>query len=223
MPGLVTGEGGEHRLGLAEQVGQLLGRRELVVRGCGCELLFRDLVLGGFEELAAVGAPEGGDHVAAEALFERVVGLEVVEEGGAEGLEFPGVLEGDDQHPAGEAVLDGVPADAGLALGGARSGGLLCVLTVCCLLTFGTHANPFPLPDGRGPVSARKTLYSQDTGGDQGFRGVKIVSGWNYGGKRSKIVVTGFLAARGSVQFARDCGRENVRPWRGRERVRQPG
>jgi hypothetical protein len=106
-------------VGLGVEEGQTLGRlgEDLVVDihfpfGQG------QLVLSGFGDLAALGAPQAGDDLVAEALFDGVGGLQVVEEGGAEGVEFRGVLGGDEEVTAGQAVPEGIAAGAAFAFGG---------------------------------------------------------------------------------------------------------
>jgi hypothetical protein len=96
----------------------------------------------GFGDLAALDAPEAGDDLVAEAVFDGVFGVEVVEESRAEGVELFGVLGGDEKVAAGETVLEGVAAGAGLALAGAGSGGLLGVAAIGFDLTFGAHDSP---------------------------------------------------------------------------------
>jgi hypothetical protein len=105
-------------VGGAEVRGEGLEALVVLLEGVGAEV-----VVVGFALAEAAEAPPGvGDAVDQEALV-GAGGLEVVFEGAEGFLEGGGILAGEDGEAGGEAVLEGVEADGGLALGGARSGG----------------------------------------------------------------------------------------------------
>jgi hypothetical protein len=71
----------------------------------------------------AAEAPVGPGHLAEAELLSFVGGLEGGAEAVEEGLEFGGVLDGEDGVAGGEAVGAAVMGDFGFACGGARAGG----------------------------------------------------------------------------------------------------
>jgi len=81
----------------------------------------------GFGAVEAAEAPGGEDDGLGEDLLAGGGGLEIAEEGVAEGVVFGLVLGGEDGALGGEAVAEGVEAGDGLAFGGAGAGGLLGV------------------------------------------------------------------------------------------------
>lgn len=79
----------------------------------------------GFGAVEAAEAPGGEDDGLGEDLLAGAGGLEIAEEGVAEGVVLGLVLCGEDGALGGEAVAEGVEAGDGLAFGGTRTGGLL--------------------------------------------------------------------------------------------------
>jgi len=118
--GVVAGEAGEG------PVAGVVG--EAVVRASG-EV--------GFEAADTAEVPGRVEELSEEVLLEGALGLEVVLEGGLEELEFLAFVGSDHQIAGVQAVLEGVLGGAGLALGGAGSGGKLGVCDVGCLLGLG--------------------------------------------------------------------------------------
>jgi hypothetical protein len=105
-----------------------------------------DLVLGGvpgfgFEPAVAAEHPLEVDEGVGEGALGGGGGAVLGGELGFEGLELGGALVPDDDAGAIETGFQGVAAGDGLALGGARAGTFLCVLTVGLDLLFGRHKN----------------------------------------------------------------------------------
>jgi hypothetical protein len=139
--GFVAAEGGDG-LGVSpEDVGEAAAWGEL-----GVLLLDVLLVVGeaeieeaGFEAAAAVEAPLGHDDLVDEGGFEGAGGLEVVEEGVAEFVESIFVFVEDGGVFGGEAVLEGIKANGGLAYGGFGAGAELGVPAVGGALFASSH------------------------------------------------------------------------------------
>jgi hypothetical protein len=74
-----------------------------------------------------------------EGGFERAVGVELVEEGVAQFVEGLLVFDEDDGVFGGEAVLEGIEANGGLAFGGFGAGAELGVTAIGGALFAGSH------------------------------------------------------------------------------------
>jgi hypothetical protein len=90
----------------------------------------------------AAETPVGPGHLAEAELLGLVDGLEGGAEAVEEGLEFGGVLVGEEGVAGGEVVGAAVAGDFGFALGGAWAGGELGVTAVGVDLQLGRHGAP---------------------------------------------------------------------------------
>jgi hypothetical protein len=142
--GLIAGEGGE-RGGVvqfvAEAEGQPMRGREIcqAPAGAGFWIGALQVAVAGFEVTGAAETPGGNDDLLEDEFFERADGVEVAGEGLGKSVEFLRVLGIDDDVGGGEAVLEGVEADAGFALGGAGAGAFLGIAAIGVDLFFSCH------------------------------------------------------------------------------------
>jgi hypothetical protein len=90
----------------------------------------------------AAETPVGAGHLAEAELLGLVGGLEGGAEAVEEGLEFGGVLDGEDGVAGGEVVGTAVMGDFGFAFGGAWAGGELGVAAIGVDLRLGRHGAP---------------------------------------------------------------------------------
>jgi hypothetical protein len=139
--GLVATKGGEGIGALAEDVGQFLGlvvvvEELLIVVVQVEEAEFEEA---GFDAAEAGELPLGHDDLVDEGGFEGAVGLELFEEGGAEFFEIRFLFAIDDRAFGGEAMLEGIEANGGLAFGGFGAGAQLGVAAIGGDLLFGGH------------------------------------------------------------------------------------
>jgi hypothetical protein len=139
--GFVAAEGGEGVGALPEHVGEAAAGGEV-----GVLLLDVCLAVGeteveetGFEAAKAAEPPLGHDDLMDEGGFEGAGGLEVVEEGVAEFVEGIVVFVEDGGVFGGEAVLECVEANGGLAFGGDGAGAELGVTAIGGALFAGGH------------------------------------------------------------------------------------
>jgi hypothetical protein len=95
----------------------------------------------GFDTAEAGELPLGHDDLVDEGGFEGAVGLELFEEGGAEFVEIRFDFANDDRAFGGEAMLEGIEADGGLACGGFGAGAQLGVAAIGGALSAGSHLN----------------------------------------------------------------------------------
>lgn len=95
----------------------------------------------GFGEVSALELEGAEGEAVDEEVFEWADGVEVLEEGGEEGLEVCAFVFGDDGFGEGgaEGVGGGVEAGGGFAGGGAWAGGKLGVAAVGGEFGFGEH------------------------------------------------------------------------------------
>lgn len=96
----------------------------------------------------AEGFPLGVGHLVNQVLFGVVARLVVGLDAGVEGVEFGGVLVGEDEGAGAEAMAEGVEAGAGFAGGGAGAGGFFGVAAIGRDLLFSCH-DVFPFFDIR--------------------------------------------------------------------------
>jgi hypothetical protein len=90
-------------------------------------------------EAGAAEAPLGIGHFADVAEFGEVVGTEVIDEFGVEGVVVGGVVAGEEHGLGAEAVAEVVLGGAGLPGGGGGSGGLQGVRLIGADLGSGSH------------------------------------------------------------------------------------
>ena len=81
----------------------------------------------GLDDGEALKAPLGGNHIVDQVELGGAVGLELIEAGGEELVEFVGVLSGQDEGLGGEAVLESVLGRALAAGFGFRAVGFCAV------------------------------------------------------------------------------------------------
>jgi hypothetical protein len=139
--GLVATKSGEGIGVRVEDVGQFLGLvvviEELLIVVLQVEEA--DFEEAGFDSAEAGELPLGHDDLVDEGGFEGAVGLELFEEGDPEFFEILILFANDDRVFGGEAMLEGIEADGGLAFGGFGAGAQLGVAAIGVDLLFGGH------------------------------------------------------------------------------------
>jgi hypothetical protein len=96
----------------------------------------------GFDDTAAAKPPGGGHDFDSENLFDGTLGREMCAEGFGQGRVFGFFTSFDEVRGGEEAEGDGVGGGAGLAFGGAGSGGMPGVAAVGGELSFCGHKGP---------------------------------------------------------------------------------
>jgi hypothetical protein len=141
--GLVATEGGEGIGVPAEDVGQFLGLVVVVEAVLFAVLQVEEAEFeeAGFDAAEADELPLGHDDLVDEGGFEGAVGLELFEEGDAEFVEIRFDFANDDGVFGGEAMLEGIEANGGLAFGGFGAGAQLGVAAIGGELFAGSHLN----------------------------------------------------------------------------------